>query len=64
MYKEKAIKYYSGHGKFNKAYAAATAMDNSLNKEYGSEGSTNTRFMMDNYLKYFSCESLKNNGLL
>jgi hypothetical protein len=64
MYKDKAIKYYTDHPKFHKAYSAATAMDNSLIKEYGKEGSTDCRFMMDNYLKYFDYESLKANKCL
>lgn len=64
MYKETAIKYYTGHDKFHKAYAAGTAMDNSLKKEYGKEGATDCRFMMSNFLAYFSYESLKKNNCL
>lgn len=64
MYKEKAIQYYKDHPKSHKAYSAGTAMDNSLVKEYGKEGATNTRFMIENYLAYFSYESLKKNGCL
>ena len=60
MYKEKALEYYKGHPKFDKAFAAGTAMDNALKKEYGPEGTTKTHFMMDNFLKYFEYSKLPN----
>lgn len=61
MYKEMAVKYYSGHPDFKKALAAGTALDNALKKEYGAGGTTNTHFMIDNYLKYFAYERLPEN---
>lgn len=64
MYKQKAIDYYTGHPKFDKAFAEGTALDNSLTKDYGKEGSTDCRFMIENFLKYFDYESLKKNGVI
>lgn len=58
MYKEMAVKYYTGHKDFKKALAAGIAMDNALRKEYGVGGTTRTHFMMSNFLKYFSYEKL------
>ena len=60
-YKEMAETYYSGHKEYPKAKAAGTAMDNALKKEYSKGGTTNTHFMMDNFLKYFSWERLPEN---
>ncbi len=57
MYTEMAIKYYSDRKNFKKALAAGIAMDNALKKEYGKGGCTNCRFMMSNYLKFFSYEN-------
>ena len=53
-----AHKYYANHAEFKKALAAGTAMDNAMKKDYGIGGGTNTHFMMDNFLKYFSYERL------
>lgn len=61
MYKELAEKYYKNHKEYNKAYAAAEAMDNSLKLDYTKGGVTHTHFMMSNYLKYFSYERLPEN---
>jgi len=57
-YQQQAIQFYTGHEKFNKAMAAAKQLDNSLIKEYGTEGSTDFHFRIDQYLKYFSYEAL------
>jgi len=57
-YQLQAIEFYTGHDKFNKAIAAAKQLDNSLVKKYGSEGSTDCHFRIDQYLKYFSYEAL------
>ena len=45
--------------KLHKAISAGKQMDNSLKKEYGSEGSTDCHFRIDQYLKYFSYEAIK-----
>jgi hypothetical protein len=57
-YKQMAIDYYTNHKDFKKALAAGIAMDNALKKDYTTGGSTNTHFMMSNFLKYFSYEKL------
>lgn len=61
MYKELAEQYYANHKDYNKALAAGIAMDNALKKDYTIGGSTNTHFMMSNFLKYFSYERLPEN---
>ena len=58
MYKELAIKFYTGHKDYSKALAAGVAIDNALKKEYTKGGATKCHFMMDNFLKYFSFEKL------
>jgi hypothetical protein len=58
MYKEQAEKYYKNHPKYKKALAAGIAMDNALNLKYTKGGTTNTHFIIQNYFKYFSYESL------
>ena len=63
MYKAMANKYYAGQKDFNKAFAAGTAMDNALKKDYGVGGGTDTHFMLSNYLKYFTYERLPENRL-
>ena len=57
-YKQMAIDYYINHKDYKKALAAGIAMDNALSKDYTPGGSTNTHFMMSNFLKYFSYERL------
>jgi len=57
-YKQMAIDYYTNHKDYKKALAAGIAMDNALKKDYTTGGSTNTHFMMSNFLKYFSYEKL------
>jgi len=57
-YIELTEKYYTGHKEYNKAMAAAKAMDNSLKKEYTIGGVTNTHFMASNFNKYFAYEKL------
>ena len=44
--------------KLYKAISAGKQLDNSLKKEYGKEGATDCHFRMDQYIKYFSYESL------
>lgn len=58
MYKELAETHYVNHKDYKKALAAGIAMDNALKKDYTTGGSTNTHFMMSNFLKYFSYEKL------
>lgn len=58
IYKDMANKFYKGHKDFDKAFAAGTAMDNALTKEYSKGGHSNCHFMLDNFLKYFSYERL------
>ncbi len=58
MYREQAEKHYKGHKNYKKALAAGIAMDNALKLEYTKGGHTNTHFMLNNYLKYFSYEKL------
>lgn len=55
-YVQQANDFYAGHKNFKKALAAGTAMDNSLKIREGH--TTNTHFMMHNFLKYFSFEVL------
>jgi len=57
-YEAQAEMYYKGHKKYNKALAAGKAMDNALKMSYTKGGTTNTHFMMDNYLKYFEYSKL------
>ena len=64
MYKNLANKYYKKHNLYKKAMAAATALDNALDLNYTKGGTTNSHFMLDNFLKYFDYEVLKNKGLL
>lgn len=59
MYQELAEKYYKNSPKLKKALAAGIAMDNSLKLERTKGGTTNCHFMMDNYLKYFDYEKIK-----
>jgi hypothetical protein len=61
MYKDIAEQYYVNHKDYKKALAAGIAMDNALKKDYTTGGSTNTHFMMSNFLKYFSYERLPEN---
>jgi len=61
-YKEKAETLYQNSlDKLrNKAIAAGKAMDNAMKLEYSVGGTTNCHFMIDNYLKYFDYEKIKN----
>lgn len=61
IYKQMAETHYKGHKNYAKALAAGTAMDNALKKEYSAGGTTNTHFMMTNFLKYFCYERLPEN---
>jgi hypothetical protein len=61
MYQQLAQTYYVNHKDYKKALAAGIAMDNALKKDYTIGGSTNTHFMMLNFLKYFSYERLPEN---
>lgn len=58
-YEQKAKELYANSDKLNKAIAAGKQLDNCLKKEYGPEGSTDTHFRVDQYLKYFSYEATK-----
>lgn len=60
-YEQMAKLHYSNHKDYKKALAAGIALDNSLKKDYTVGGSTNTHFMMSNFLKYFSYERLPEN---
>jgi hypothetical protein len=59
-YEEQAKKAYANdpEERANKAIAAGRAIDNALELEYTKGGTTNSHFMMSNYLKYFSYEAL------
>lgn len=61
MYKELAEKHYCNHKNYKKALAAGIAMDNALKLNYTKGGHTNTHFMIENYLKYFTYDKLPNN---
>ena len=59
-YEQLAKQLYAYSSKIDKAIAAGKQLDDSLVKEYGSEGATHCYFRIDQYLKYFSYEAIKN----
>lgn len=64
MYKNLANIYYKNNELYKKALAAGEALDNALKLNYTIGGSTKTHFMMENFLKYFDYDVLKNKKLL
>jgi hypothetical protein len=58
LYKELALRYYKDDNRLNKALAAGIAIDNALIIKYTKSGITNSKFLMNNYLKYFTYENL------
>ncbi len=59
-YEQKAKLLYASSDKLNKAIAAGKAMDNAMKLEYTPGGATKCHFMIDNYLKYFDYDKIKN----
>ena len=64
-YEEQAVKAYANDEptKKHKAIAAGRAIDNALKLQYSKGGITKSHFMLSNYLKYFSYESLGANRI-
>lgn len=59
-YQQMATEVYKDSPLLSKALSAGKQLDDSLKKEYGSEGATKCHFRMDQYLKYFDYEAIKN----